>query len=240
MIYHVLPGDSVAEVFRNAGIGGEVIVCRESFITGDLDGDDLSEFWETRANYIDIAYGGDPIEYLESVAQELEKLLEVEADDEVNLWFEFELFCSVNMWFCLDLLRSSEATIFRVIPVETSPDDVWAGFGKYQPDDLIKCLDARIQLSREDLRIGRKLWKAFRESDLGMIRQLGDYRSSCFPFLKEVSKAAVEIDSQPLEIIRELKALGFQEVEGLVPEFRKRAGVYGFGDAQVASLMDRV
>jgi hypothetical protein len=240
MIYHVLPGDAVAEVFQKTGTGGEMIVCRESFVTGDLDGDDLAEFWETRANHIDIVYGGDPIDYKESVAQELERLLDVVVGDEVNLWFEFELFCSVNMWFCLDLLKDSEATIFRVMPVESSPDDVWAGFGNHQPDDLIKCLDSRVQFSQEDMKVGTDLWSAFRDRDMDAIRRLGDYRSPCFPFLKEVSIAAAEIESQPIEIVRELKISGFKDIEGLFPEFRKRAGVYGFGDAQVASLMDRV
>ena len=240
MIYHVLPGDAVAEVFQKTGIEGQVIVCRESFVTGDLDGDDLSEFWDTRANYIDIAYGGDPIDYRETVAQELEKLMDLGPEDEVNLWFEFELFCSVNMWFCLDLLYRSDARIFRVMPVESSPDDVWDGFGKYQPEDLVKCLDARVQFSQEDLQSGSKLWKAFRERDSDMLRHLGDHRSPCFPFLKEVSIAAAEIESQPIEIVRELKTAGFRDIEGLFPEFRKRAGVYGFGDDQVANLMERV
>jgi hypothetical protein len=240
MTYHVLPGDAVADDFQKTGIEGAVIVCRESFVTGDLDGETLDEFWETRANHVDISYGADPIEYREAVAGELERLLDVNSDDEVNLWFEYELFCSVNMWFCLDLLRGSDAKVFRVMPIETSPDDVWAGFGNYQPEDLVKCLDARVQFSQEDLRAGRDLWKAFRERDSETINRLSEYRSPCFPFLKEVCTAAVEIDSQPIEIVRELKTSGFKDIEGLFPEFRKRAGVYGFGDSQVESLMNRV
>ena len=240
MIYHVLPGDAVAEVFQRSGIEGDVIVCRESFVTGDLDGDDLEEFWETRANHVEIAYGGDPIEYKESVAQELEKLLEVGADDEVNLWFEYELFCSVNMWFCLDLLRGSDAKVFRVMPVNVSPDDVWAGFGNYQPDDLVKCLDACVQFSQEDLRTGRELWRAFRERDGDTIQRLSEYRSPCFPFLHEVCAAACEIEIRPLEIVKELKSQGKRNIETIFPDFRKLAGVYGFGDDQVQQLIDRV
>ena len=240
MNYHVLPGDSLVPTFEHSGIGGEVIVCRECFVAGDLDGETLDEFWQRRANFIEIEYSGDPIEYQESVADQLERLLEAGPGDEVNLWFEYELFCSANMWFCLDLLKNSEANIYRVMPAETSPDDVWAGFGQCQPEDLIRGFDSRVQFAQEDLRIGSDLWNAFRRRDSDTIRALGSYRSTCFPFLQEVCTAAAEIDSEPIEIVRELKASGLRDLAGLFPEFRKRAGVYGFGDTQVASLMNRV
>ena len=240
MIYHVLPGDSLAPTFQQAGIDGEIVVCRECFVAGDLDGDTLDELWERRGNFIEIEYGGDPIEYRESVASELEKLLEAGSGDEVNLWFEYELFCSANMWFCLNLLKNSDASLYRVMPIETSPDDVWAGFGKYESEDLNRSFEARIQFAQEDINVSARLWSAFRERDANALKELSVYRSSCFPFLTEVCTAAVEIDSEPLEIVKELKASGFHDLDGLFPEFRKRAGVYGFGDTQVASLMNRV
>jgi hypothetical protein len=240
MIYHVLPGDSLVKTFQETGIEGEVVVCREAFVAGDLDAEDLDQLWDVRSNFISIEYGGDPIDYQDHVVNELEKLLNVTGEDEVNLWFEYELFCSVNMWFCLDLLKNSEAEIFRIVPIETSPDDVWAGFGQYEANDLVKSYDARIQFTQEDRTIGSKLWDAFREHDFDTIRDLSSYRSPCFPFLKEVCDAAAEIESGPIEIVRELKASGLKDLEEIFPEFRKRAGVYGFGDSQVASLMNRV
>ena len=237
MIFHVLPGDSLVGTFEKAKIDGEIVVCREAFVTGDLDGDSLEEFWETRANFLSVDQGSDPIEYYEKVALELEKLLETEATDEVNLWFEYELFCSVNMWFCLDLLKVTGASLFRVAPLNTSPDNVWEGFGQNSEDDLIQCNEARIRFSQEDISVGSQLWEAYRNRDSSAIRALSTYRSPCFPFLNEVCNAAVDIDTQPIEFVRELKARGLTELETLFPEFRRIAGVYGFGDSQVESLM---
>ncbi len=45
MIYHVLPGDVQVEEFRKTGIGGEIIVCRECLIVGDIDAETLPELW---------------------------------------------------------------------------------------------------------------------------------------------------------------------------------------------------
>jgi hypothetical protein len=240
MIYHVLPGDSLTETFRQTRINGEVIVFRESFVTGDLDAKSLDQLWEIRSNFVSIEYGGDPIEYQDKVAGELEKLRDVASEDEVNLWFEYELFCSVNMWFCLDQLKDSGARIFRVAPVNTTPDNVWEGFGTSTADELLTCFDSRIQLSQADIAVGARLWSAYRDHDIGALRELSEYRSPCLPFLREVCDAAAEIEQKPLEIVTTLRSEGFNEIETLFPEFRKRAGVYGFGDSQVESLMNRL
>jgi hypothetical protein len=237
MIYHVLPGDSLVETFKKSGIEGEIVVCREAFVSGDLDGETLDEFWDTRANLIAVEHGGDPIEYRDNVAGELEKLFDAQAGDEVNLWFEYELFCSVNMWFCLDLLKNSEASLFRVAPVNLAPDKIWDGFGQTTERELVECFESRIQFLQQDISVAVDLWNAFRVRDDDKIRSFSEYRSACLPFLREVCEAAVELSSRPAELVKELKAEGLNSIEEVFPEFRKRAAVYGFGDSQVESLL---
>jgi hypothetical protein len=240
MIVHVLPGDATAAQFGNTDIEGERIVFREALIVGDVSGSSLDEFWDNRANFVLIEYGEDPIDYREKVAYELERLIDLPSDAEVNLWFEYELFCQANMWFCLDLLRGFEGKIYRVQPLNASPDDVWKGFGNHGPKELESCLEDRTRFTAEDIESGSRLWQAFRERDAGRLLELGEYRSPCFPFLKEVCEAAARIDSRPAEIVRELKASGLKEIDSLFPEFQKRAGVYGFGDLQVERLLETV
>ncbi|MEK7854915.1 MAG: DUF1835 domain-containing protein [Acidobacteriota bacterium] len=238
MKLHVLPGDSLTADFQRSGIEGEVVVCRECLVVGDLTGETLEEFWDTRSNFMAVEYGGDPIEYREHVAYELERLIDLSAEDEVSLWFEYELFCQTNMWFCLDLLKGTAASVYRVEPLNTSPDDVWKGFGSVSPEGLAECYESRTQCSKEDVDTGSALWAAFRDRDPVLLRQLGDHRSPCFPFLKEVCEAAADIDSRPADIVRELKAMGLKKIDSLFPEFQKRAGVYGFGDLQVQRLLE--
>ena len=52
MIYHVLPGDAQVDDFMKTGIPGEVIVFREAFVTGPIEGVDVNEFWDQRAHFI--------------------------------------------------------------------------------------------------------------------------------------------------------------------------------------------
>ena len=143
MIYHVLPGDAVAEEFKKTKINGEVIVCRECLAVGDVDADILPEFWEQRARFILSEYGEDEIVYHETVADELAKLLDLDSDDEVDLWFEYELFCSVNLWFCLWLLSETGSSVYRVEPAVLKDEDRWDGFGNLSAADLRKCYNRR-------------------------------------------------------------------------------------------------
>ena len=49
---HVLPGDSLRPEFEKTNLDGDIIVCRECLISGDVDADSLPEFWDQRARFI--------------------------------------------------------------------------------------------------------------------------------------------------------------------------------------------
>lgn len=237
MTVHVLPGDAQVEEFRKTGLEGETIVFREALIVGPVDAPDIDRFWDERAKFILTDYGEDEIVYHETVADEISKLVDLPPGTEINLWFEHELFCQVNMWFCLDLLKETEAEIYRVMPREASSEDVWKGFGQSDAEDLKKCFAERVRFSTEDIAAGARLWDAFRNRDYETLRELGAYASPALPHLKVVCEAAVQIETRPKEILAELKSSGLREFEAIFPAFQKRAGVYGYGDLQVERLL---
>jgi hypothetical protein len=239
MNIHVLPGDSLSAEFSKTGIDGDVIVCREAMIAGDISPEDLDLFWDVRANYLLLEHGNDPIEYRESVAYELERLTELSPETEVYLWFEYELFCQANMWFCLHLLKDHK-NVYRVAPLNASPDDVWKGFGQHDADALKECFQSRTQFTADDMAKGRELWDAFRKRDPEGLLELGNYRSPAFPFLKEVCDAAAEIESKPEEILKEIQESGLNEFGAIFQEFQTRAGVYGYGDSQVERILEKI
>lgn len=239
MRYHVLPGDAQREDFAASGIEGEVIVFREALISGPADTSDIDLFWEERAQFIFTEYGEDPIDYHDKVANEIARLEDIPDGSDVTLWFEYELFCSVNMWFCLARLQEKNVTVYRSAPKDLSPENVWDGFANHSAEMLADCFEARIQFSDEDIAIGSRLWHAFGSRDSETLKELGDHRSPCFPFLKEVCEAAASIDTLPLKVIREIRAEKISDFDETFMEFKSRAGVYGFGDLQVERLLER-
>jgi hypothetical protein len=248
-IIHVLPGDAIAENFKAANIEGETLVCRECLIEGDKISDSLEDFWRVRAGFIGKTYGENERFYAERVASEFRKLEKLEDDgggDEVNLWFEYELFCQANMWFCLRLLADKSVEIYRVAPVVRDEKDLWSGFGELNADDLKKCFARRVKFTREDARLGEELWKAFCRRDFEKLRALGETESECFPHLSEVCAAAIELETRPKQTLEAIVAAaaaagsGESNFDEIFAAFQKSAGVYGFGDEQVKRLMREI
>jgi len=206
-----------------------------------LDAEHLDQFWNERARFIVGEYGEDEIAYHDNVARELARLQDVEAGDQVNLWFEYELFCSVNMWFCLSLLSGTRAEVYRVEPLGRDVEKRWDGFGGFTADEMRVAYELRTALSGEQAKLGAELWQAYRTKDHTLLKQLAaKCDTDCFPYLKEVAAAAAEEDIQPLEVVKEIRARGIGEFPEIFREFRKRAGVYGYGDTQVQKLLDQL
>lgn len=237
MIYHVLPGDAIVAAFESLQLDGELIVCRECLVDGDLDGESVEDFWNTRADFISSVNGGDRGGYFTTIANELKKLESVSETDEVNLWFEYELFCQVNYWFCLSLLRGSESSVFRVHPSVRHDSVRWNGFGGLESNELSECWSGRVKLSAEDLFAGEKLWEAYRIRDHQNLRELALNRSPAFPSLPDACEAASNQHIRPRQIIEEIRGEGHTEFNDIFSEFSARAGEYGFGDAQVKRIL---
>ena len=241
MKIHVLAGDALAGDFKNCAIDGEVVVCRECLIEGEVKAQTIEDFWQVRAGFIEKSYGESKEKYFQNVAGEFEKLKNLESrESEINLWFEYELFCQVNLWFCLNYLREIEAKIFRVAPVVRKKEEIWKGFGSLESADLEKCFAARIEFTEKDILLGAELWRAFQDSDFDTLEKLSKTESECFPHLKEVCRAAIEKDSRPKIILREIVAAGKIDFADIFPEFSNRAGVYGFGDSQVKNILSEI
>jgi len=234
MKYHVLPGDALFGRFSETEIDGEIIVCRECLIDGDTQADNLEDFWNVRANFIETAYGAN--DYREKVIGEFEKLRNLPEESEINLWFEYDLFCQVNMWFCLALLQNKKVKIFRVAPIIKNKTDIWKGFGKLENEDLEKCYAERIEFSETDVQLDAKLWKAFQHKDWKDLKTLGAKESECFPKLAEVCAAAIEIETRPQETLRKITA-NETDFKNIFAEFSANEGVYGFGDAQIKRVL---
>ena len=248
MVYHVLNGDALTDRFLATGIGGETVITRECLIDGSLNGDTLSEFYQTRAKYIKDTLNENEEAYYAGAVNEFEKLSTAAGHAEFNLWFGYDLFCRANMWFILSLLNDLETTkeIFVVYPSYLGGDDVWKDFGSATPADLITCYNQRVKFDDEDLALGNNLWIAYKNNDLDTLEKLSRQHSVCFPYLQEVCKAHIERfpknneKSRPEKVIEEIIQSGTRDFYSVFSKFFSREGIYGFGDDQLKQIYDKV
>lgn len=246
MICHVLNGDSLAFSFPGAKIEGEIIVAREGFIDGDLSGNNLNDFRQSRTRYMGLT----EVEYYNKVVKEFEKLMGVPDNSEFNLWFEYDLFCQVNMWFVLSLLNGLPVNK-NVFAVYTSYLDrgnkhFWNGFGPANTSDLRVCFTNRIPLTELDLQFGHNLWEAYKIGNLEALIRLSKNQSPAFPYLQEVVKAHVDrfpkdgTKGRPEKILEDITKNISTDFHDAFKEFGRRESIYGFGDIQLKHLYDKV
>jgi hypothetical protein len=224
MIVHILNGDGLAENFN---LAGEVVICRECLIEGNLTADKKSDFWQVRADFINNSYY--PNSYIKNVKVEFDKLNQIIPTDEVNLWFGNEAFCQVNMWFCLSLLAEKDVNIYRVL---TDANGWHCGF-----NDLEKCFQRRCKLSKNEIALGKDLWKAFCLQDFETLQGLSKTNSENFPGLEKVCLALMEKDSKPKQILHEIMGQGETDFTKIFTQFQAKAKIYGFGDLQVKRIL---
>jgi hypothetical protein len=224
MIYNVLSGDGLANHFN---INGEIVVCREILIEGNLKSKNLDEFWKLREDLLKTSFQSE--NYLLKVKTELEKLSNLTPNDEVNLWFGDDAFCQVNMWFCLWLCADSGAKIYRVFPDSNN----W----KCNFNNLDKCFESRKSFTNNDLMLAKQLWKYFSEKDFGGLKNIAETKTGCFHRLKDVCKALIEKDQKPKEILLDIMKDGETDFSKIFSVFQQKAGIYGFGDILVKTIL---
>jgi len=246
MIYNILNGDSLAYSFPVAQIEGEVVVVREGLIDGDLSGDNLHDFWQSRATHMGLT----ETEYHTSVVKEFEKILNAPDHSTFLLWFEYDLFCQVNMWFVLSLIHSLsiKKKVFAVYTshLDKTSKQFWNGFGSANTDELTICYANKIPLSEADINSGADLWKAYKTGNLEELANLSKNQYSAFPYLREVVKAHIDrfpkdgTKGRPEKVIEDITKNISTDFHTVFKEFWNRESIYGFGDVQLKSLYDKV
>jgi hypothetical protein len=246
MIYNILNGDSLAHSFPDAKIEGDIIVVREALMDGDLSGDNLNDFWRSRARY----HGSTEAEYHSGVAKEFEKMINAPDNTEFNLWFEYDLFCQVNMWFVISLINglSIKKKVYAVSTsyLDRNDKQFWNGFGQATSSELKICFAERIPLKENDLQFGQDLWMAYKGNHLEELIRLAKNQSPAFPYLQEVVKAHVErfpkdgTEGRPERVLQEITKNISTDFHQVFKEFWSRESIYGFGDTQLKELYDKV
>ncbi|RKE04521.1 DUF1835 domain-containing protein [Marinifilum flexuosum] len=243
--YHIVNGDCLKEMFPK-NIKGELIVARECLVDGNVTGESLDELLQVRAKFICSKY---PVfseeEYHQGTSVELKKILEINEKDEVNLWFEDDLFCQVNFWFCLNLLfeNGKNQNIFLVRPNKGNEYN----FGRMNQEELLMAHEHKMSIDSKSLMQMSKLWRMYQHKDWTGMLEIADQLKEQFSFLLPAVNAQIDrlskgkYEGRPKESLRNIIIeLETTEFAPLFKEFCKREEIYGFGDFQVRGLLKEI
>ncbi len=240
--YHILNGDSLREQFPK-NIQGDIIVARECLIDGDIKAKDLEELFALRAKFISQNYGGTEQDYFDETVPEFQKIIDINTDSDINLWFEDDLFCQVNFWFVTYLLtkNTQNNSIYLVRPKSHNQ----YGFGGLNEFELNSVYENKLALT--ELKQIANLWESYQYGDIKKLVNTAQKLEPTYPFIMPAVQAHVEREpdngdrGRPVEsLIAIMKELETEEFGPVFREFNKRENIYGFGDLQVKRLFDQI
>jgi len=236
---HILNGDVLLNRIDHL-VSGKKIVCRECMIEGNLLGDSLEDFFNNRAKSFNEYYGIPEAGYFRKTKSELLRLKEIADNDEIDLWFEDDLFCQCNFWFSIHLLKELNRMnpVFLVRPTKGNEYN----FGKMTDEDLQISLRQKNKIEKDEIEKLQLLWLAYRQNNTDEMISVARALQPKFPFVEpavyaHISKNSGIPEKSLKQIIKELNTKDFIPV---FREFCRRETIYGYGDMQVKRMFDKI
>jgi hypothetical protein len=239
-LFHILTGDSLKEQLSKT-ISENIIVARECLIVGDVTGNSLNELFINRANFLNKEYNVKKENYYEQTVSEFEKIKQIPQNAEIDLWFEFDLFCQINMWFIIHLITKHLKTgsVYLITPNTSSQ----YGFGRMDQKDLLEAYKNKINLTKYHLKCFDDMWNFYKENKHDEIIITSEQIKEDFPFLLESVKANKErfTLNRPEKTLKNIiNKLGTSNFNVVFQEFIKIEYIYGFGDLQLKKMFDKI
>nr|WP_321405432.1 DUF1835 domain-containing protein [uncultured Carboxylicivirga sp.] len=243
--YHILNGDALKHQFPDA-IKGKLIVARECLVDGSVEGENLSELYETRARFISQNYEGFEIsEYYEKTVTEFTKIQNIPSHSEINLWFEEDLFCQINLWFVINLIYTSynNQTIYLIRPKAHFEYN----FGGMNNEELLNAYSNKTRIEFSELKELSRLWALYQKNGCDEMMSIAQKLDHKFPFLKKAINAHIDrlpqngSPGRPVKtLIQIMDGLQTEDFNTIFREFNRREAIYGLGDLQVKRIMNDI
>ena len=111
---HITNGDCTTQLLHNIKIEGDIVTWREMLCEGKTTSDVGSEsFWKSRFDFFSKNYNITKKHFIDNTLKEFRNLCQHKSQQEIVLWFEYDLFCQVNFMGLLHWLRFLHQPLFQ-------------------------------------------------------------------------------------------------------------------------------
>jgi hypothetical protein len=237
-VLHIHNGDSTAMMARRANIPGRHVPFRETLITGPVRAGLPEQEWiEERARFLSESYEQNLLRTRTELLDQELLLDQSRHEDELVLWFEYDLFCLINFLYLLGRLGKA-----RHLSIIWCPNPL----GAMDEEELFKVFDSRAAAQPSMLRTAASAWEAYTSDDATALnRFVAD--STDFPFLREGFRLHAsrfpskrnglgEVEKRAMAGI----AAGATDFMSLFTRFDEAPPRFGFGDGEFLRHLRRL
>ena len=239
-ILHITNGSNLTSYLRDLNVEGEFFTWHEMLCEGPTTEQiDTHEFVEVRREFLNKYYDIDIDEY--EFHKELEVLDHTEKYSEINLWFEYDLFCHINLIAVISLLHQKKVKL-------SDDDDLDALISGDEPDEIPEELDDVADgddgNDDDDLDLARSLWSIYCGENHNLLKPYIIKKSS-FKYLSSCLKAHLKrfpdsqnglcrLERHILEIVKDNYIKSTHHLLGYILNYQ---GYYGYGDIQIKRMI---
>ncbi|MEM7381829.1 MAG: DUF1835 domain-containing protein [Bacteroidota bacterium] len=248
---HITNGDNFTEKLRTLPLKGDIITWREMLCEGKTETNVGSEsFWKTRFEFLHKNYKVSKSWFVEKTLKEYRSLCNHKQQDQIILWFEYDLFCQVNMLAVLSWLKTyrRHAEISLVCSGNEDETDHLYGLGELDSEKLLELFEKRTVLSQDDIEYADYVWQLYCSDNPIRLENLTDFKNYNFEYLSEAIQAHLHrfptiknglnaVENRVLELAVSEKP---RSKRALLGAMLGNQGYYGFGDSQYERIISNL
>ncbi|GLU44714.1 DUF1835 domain-containing protein [Allomuricauda sp. NBRC 101325] len=250
-LLHITNGDNFTSKLQSLDLKGDVITWREMLCEGKTLCNVGSEsFWKTRFEFLNKNYKVSKSWFVEKTLKEYRSLCNHKQQDQIVLWFEYDLFCQINMLAVLSWLKTHRrhAQIALVCSGKEDKSDKMYGLNELSDEKLLELYKNKTVLSQDDIEYADYIWQLYcSDNPIRLENQIAN-NDFQFDYLSEALKTHLkrfptiknglnELENHVLEVAMETKPKSKKE---LMTELISNQGFYGFGDTQYERIVTSI
>ena len=249
-VLHILNGDSLSEGLQLLNLKGDTLVWREMLCAGPVHAEVGGErFSKSRSLFLKEFFEVSENRYHDTFIQPLKSITSIDAYTEINLWFEYDLFCHINLLGALAWIsqHSFHGKLFHICSGRVKGVSKLMGLSELSHDQLKDHFQHKKLLNSEDLEIANDLWMCYTDKDPSAMLPK-TLRTSSFDYLSNCLKSHIERFPSIVTGLNVLEAhvLQFLDTHAIKSEHQlcgyvlSQQGYYGYGDSQIMIIIQNL
>ncbi|PWL38835.1 DUF1835 domain-containing protein [Flagellimonas aquimarina] len=242
-LLHITNGDNFTSKLQSLHLKGDIITWREMLCEGKtLCAVGSESFWKTRFEFLNKNYKVSKSWFVEKTLKEYRSLCNHKQQDQIVLWFEYDLFCQINMLAVLSWLKTHRrhAEISLVCSGKEDASDKLYGLSELSDEQLLNLYENRTILSQDDIEFADYVWQLYCSDNPIRLENLIAHNNFQFEYLSEALRAHLKRFPTIKNGLNELENRILDTAANQKPESRaallnqilSNQGYYGFGDSQ--------
>jgi hypothetical protein len=245
---HITNGDAFTQLLQAQKLNGDIITWREMLCEGKTETNVGSEaFWRTRFEFLHQNYNVSKSWFIEKTLKEYRSLCNHKQQDEIILWFEYDLFCQVNMLAVISWLKTHRrhAKITLACSGDQNQPGEYKGLCELTSREIKDLYKKRVELSQDDIEYADYVWQLYCSNNPIRLENLSDYENYQFPYLESAVQAHLKrfptiknglnaVENSLLQTANEFKP---SSKKAFFNRILSNQGGYGFGDSQYERML---